>query len=65
MGFLGDASGKESASSAGDPGLISGWKRSPGEGNSYPLHYSCLGNLMVRGAWQATAYVVTKESDNT
>ena len=28
-----------------------------------PLHYSCLGNLMDRGAWWATVYGVTKESN--
>ena len=39
---------------AGDPGLIPGLKRSPGEGNSYPLQYSCLGNPMDREPWQAT-----------
>jgi len=26
-------------------GLISGLGRSPGDGNSYPYHYSCLENL--------------------
>ena len=31
---------------AGDPGLIPGWGRSLGEGNAYPLHYSCLENPM-------------------
>ena len=25
--------------------------RSPGEGNGNPLQYSCLENLMDRGAW--------------
>ena len=25
----------------GDPGSIPGWGRSPGEGNGYPLQYSC------------------------
>ena len=29
-------------------------KRSPGEGNGNPLQYSCLENLMDRGAWWAT-----------
>ena len=33
-------------------GLIPGLKRSPGEGNGYPLQYSCLDNPMDRGAWQ-------------
>ena len=32
--------GKESASNAGDPGLIPGWGRSTGEGIGYPLQYS-------------------------
>ena len=27
-------------------------RRSPGEGNSNPLQYSCLGNFMDRGAWE-------------
>ena len=58
-------SNKESASQAGDPGLIPGLGRSPREGNGNPLQYSCLGNPMDRGAWQATVHVVTKESDTT
>ena len=36
--------GKESACDAGDPGSIPGLGRSPGEGISYPLQYSCLEN---------------------
>ena len=42
--------GKESACSAGDPGLISGLGRSPGEGNGNPLQYSYLENPMDREA---------------
>ena len=42
--------GKESACSAGDPGSIPGWGRSPGEGNGSPLQYSCLENSMDTGA---------------
>ena len=34
-----------------------------GEGNGDPLQYSCLGNPMDRGAWQATVHGVAKESD--
>ena len=34
--------GKESACSAGDPGLIPGLGRFPGEGNGNPLQYPCL-----------------------
>ena len=45
---------------AGDLGLIPGWGRSPGEGNGYPLQYSCLENFMDRGAWWATVRGVTK-----
>ena len=29
------------------------WGRVPGEGNDNALQYSCLGNLIDRGAWQA------------
>ena len=36
-----------------------------GEGNGDPLQYSCLGNPMDRGAWQATVHGVAKESDVT
>ena len=47
-----------------DMGLIPGFGRSPGEGNSKPLQYSCLGNPMDRGDWWATVHGVTK-SDMT
>ena len=43
------------SANAGDIGVIPGWGRSPGEGNGNPLQYSCLGDHMDRGAWQATA----------
>ena len=43
--------GKESTCNAGGTGSIPGLRRSPGEGNGNPLQYSCLGNLMNRGAW--------------
>ena len=56
---------KESTCTAGDPGLISGLGGSPGEGNGTPLQYSCLGNPMDRGAWQATVHGVAIESDMT
>ena len=44
--------GKESACNTGDPGLIPGSERSPGEGNGYPLQYPCLENPTDRGACQ-------------
>ena len=40
LGFLGSLAGKEFAGNVGDPGLISGLGRSPGEGIAYPLQYS-------------------------
>ena len=48
--------GKESACTAGDPGLIPEtqvWFLGL-EGNGNPLQYSCLENSMDRGAWWAT-----------
>ena len=65
MDFPCSSVGKESACSAGDLGLIPGLGRSPGEGNSNPLRYSCLENPVDRDAWQATVHRVTKESDMT
>ena len=50
QGFSRGSDGKESASSAGDPGSIPWLGRSPGEGKGYPLQYSCLGNPMDRRA---------------
>ena len=44
MGFLGGSDGKESACNEGDLGSIPGLGRSPGEGHSNPLQYSCLEN---------------------
>ena len=48
-----------------DEGSVPGLGRSPGEGNGYPLQYSCLENFMDRGARRATVYEITKESDMT
>ena len=44
---------------AGDTDLIHGSGRSLGEGNGNPLQYSCLGNLMDKGAWWATVHGIT------
>ena len=60
MGFPGGSGGKESACSAGDPGLVPGLGRSPGEGNGHPLQCSCLGNPTDRGAFRATVHGVAK-----
>ena len=49
MGFPDSSVGKESACNAGDLGSIPGLGRSPGEGEGYPLQYSCPENPMDRG----------------
>ena len=39
-----------------DAGLIPGSGRFPGGGHDNSLQYSCLENLMDRGAWWATVH---------
>ena len=51
---------KASARNVGNPGLILGLGKSPGEGNGNPLQYSCLGNPKDRGTWWATVHGITK-----
>ena len=46
--------------SAKDRGSIPGSGRSPGEGNDYPLQYSCLENSMDSGAWRATVHGICR-----
>ena len=46
LGFPSGSDSKESACNAGDPGSITESGRSLGEGNGYPLHYSCLEKSM-------------------
>ena len=58
--FPGNSAGIESTCNAGDLGSIPRLGRSPGEGNGNSYQYSCLGNLMDRGAWQAPIHWVTK-----
>ena len=58
--FPAGSDGKASAYSLGDPGLIPGWGRSPGEGNGTLLQYSCLENPMDGGAWWAAVHGFTK-----
>ena len=60
MGFPHSSVDKGSACNAGDPGLIPGLGRSPGEGNGNPLQYSCLENPTDRGAWWATVHGVAR-----
>jgi len=53
---------KESDNNAGYVDLIPGSGRPlfPGEGSGNPLQYSCLGNLIDRGAWWATVHGFAK-----
>ena len=62
-GFPGGSVVKNLPANAGDTGLNPVAGRSPGEGNGNLLQYPSLGNIMERGAWQATVHGVTKESD--
>ena len=51
---------KNLPTNAKDMGLIPGLGRFLGVGNGNPLQFSCVGNSMGRGAWQATVHGVTK-----
>ena len=79
MGFPGGSDDKESASNAGDLGLIPGLGRSPGEEKGYPLWYSGLVNSMdcivhgIAKSWTQlsnfhfhfhSAYKLNKQDDN-
>jgi len=50
LDFPGSSDSKASVYNVGDPGLIPGLGRSPGDGNGNPLQYYCLENSMDRGA---------------
>ena len=52
----GGSDSKESACSAEDSGSIPGSGRSARGGNGNPNQYSCLGNPMDRGSWQAMVH---------
>jgi len=43
-----------------DAGSIPGFGRSCGGGHGNPLQYSCLENLMDRGAWRVTVHLIAK-----
>ena len=51
---------KNLPASVGDAGSIPGLGRSPGEGNSNLLQYSCLENPMDREAWGGIVHGVAK-----
>ena len=78
MSFPSGSVGKESVCNAGDPGLIPGSGRSPGEGNSYPLQCPCLGDPMdreacglqsmesqrVRYSWATNTFIIVLKSES-
>ena len=51
---------KNLPANAADMALISGSRRSPGEGNGNPFQYSCLENPMDRGALWSIVHEVAK-----
>ena len=59
MGFPGDSDGKEPACNARAYGSIPGSGTSLGEGNGYPLQYSCQENSMDRRTRWATVHGIT------
>ena len=58
--YIGGSSGKESTCLSTRCGLDPWVRKIPREGNGNLLQYSCLGNPMDRGAWQATIHGVAK-----
>ena len=60
LDFPGGSVVKNPPANTGDVGSIPGLGKSPGGGNGKPLQYSCLGNVMDRGAWGATVHGVSK-----
>ena len=64
-GFPSGSDSKEPAWNMGDPGLIPRLGRSRGEGNGYPLQYSCLENSTDRATCQATVYGVIKSHSDS
>ena len=58
--FPGSLAVKNLPANAGNMSSVPQLGRSPGEGNGNPLQYSCLGNSMDRGAWQAMVYGLTQ-----
>ena len=60
MGFPGGSVVKNLPGNSGDIGLIPGLGGSPGKENGNPLQYSCLGDPMDRGTWEATVRGLSK-----
>ena len=62
MDFPGGSVVKNPLGNTGDEGSIPKSGRFPGEGNCNRFQYSCLGDPISRGVWQATVHVVARES---
>ena len=60
LGFPGGTVVRNLPASAEDVCSIPGSGKFLGEENGKPLQYSCLGNPMDRGAWQASVHGVMK-----
>ena len=65
MGFPGGSDGKAFVYNVGDPGLIPGSGRSPGEGNGNPLQYYCLEKSHGQRSLVGYSPWGRKESDTT
>ena len=59
LGIPGGSVVKNLPANAGEAGSIPGLGRSPRKRNGNSPQYSCLGNPMDRGVWQATVHGVT------
>ena len=59
-GSSGGSAVRNLPANGGEVGSVSALGRSPGEGNGYPLWYSCLENSMDTGSWQAMVHGVAK-----
>ena len=59
-GFLVGSGVKNLPDNARNSGLIPELGRSPGRGHVYPFQYSCQGNPVDRGVWQAIVHEVAK-----
>ena len=59
VGFPCGSVAKNPPANAGDTDSIPGSGRCPGEENGNPLQYSCLGNPLDSGDWQAIVHRVT------
>ena len=65
MGFPSGSVAKNMPDNAGDAGLISRSKKSPGEENGNPLQYSCLENPHGQRSLEGYSPWGRKESDTT